>query len=102
MRRRRFPIRSARVKQFETASMGVYCLSSLRPVSAAAPQPRQLGHRQLRQTLKSRIVEIVIRPLQQLLRGRATEGLQRLRGLRITRHTALPKWNYTIVPSDGR
>ena len=25
---------------------------------------------------------------------------QRLRELRITRHTTLPKWNYTIVPSN--
>ena len=27
---------------------------------------------------------------------------QRLRELRITRHTTLPNWNYTIVPSDGK
>jgi len=26
---------------------------------------------------------------------------QRLRELRITRHTALPKWNYTIAPSNA-
>ena len=27
---------------------------------------------------------------------------QRLRELRITRHTTLPKWNYTITPSNGK
>jgi len=27
---------------------------------------------------------------------------QRLRQLRITRHTTLPKWNYTITPSNGK
>jgi hypothetical protein len=27
---------------------------------------------------------------------------QRLRQLRITRHTILPKWNYTIAPSNGK
>jgi len=27
---------------------------------------------------------------------------QRLRELRITRHTILPKWNYTIAPSNGK
>lgn len=27
---------------------------------------------------------------------------QRLRQLRITRHTILPKWNYTIAPSDSK
>jgi len=27
---------------------------------------------------------------------------QRLRELRITRHSTLPKWNYTIAPSDGK
>ena len=27
---------------------------------------------------------------------------QRLRELRITHHTILPKWNYTIVPSNGK
>ena len=27
---------------------------------------------------------------------------QRLRQLRITRHTTLPKWNYTIAPSDDK
>lgn len=26
---------------------------------------------------------------------------QRLRQLRITRHATLPKWNYTIAPSNG-
>ena len=27
---------------------------------------------------------------------------QRLRELHITRHTTLPKWNYTITPSNGK